>query len=100
MKYCLVLYEVWFATGEDCAVRDQQVLGNPCVRNHNEELVAYPDREQRPINPRPNPQNALRITTQGSITKRRARRDMVSIFVHEVSPEGKGKDRRQYKNYK
>jgi len=44
-KYRLIFHEIWLATGEDRAIGDQQVLGNARIRNHDEELVAHPDRE-------------------------------------------------------
>jgi hypothetical protein len=51
MKYRLTLDEILLTTGKDCAVGDQQVLGSACIRNHNKELVAHPEREEWPIGP-------------------------------------------------
>jgi hypothetical protein len=36
VKDSLILQEIWFAAGEDCAVGHQQILGNVCIRDHNE----------------------------------------------------------------
>ncbi len=33
MKYRLTLHETLLSTREDCAVRDEQVLGDACIRN-------------------------------------------------------------------
>ena len=52
-KYRLALDKILFATREDGTVGNQQVLGNAGIRNYNEQLIAHPDREERPISPRP-----------------------------------------------
>ena len=88
----LTLHEIWLATGEDCTVGDQQVLGNACIRDDNKELIAHPERKEWPVNLRPVPQNALRIRANGSATKQWAWGNRVAIFVFEVSPEDGGYD--------
>ncbi len=50
-KYRLTFNEILHATREDCTVGDHQILGNACVRNYNKELVAHPEREERPVSP-------------------------------------------------
>ena len=88
----LTLYEIWLATGEDCTVGDQQVLGNARIRDDNKELIAHPERKEWPVNLRPVPQNTFRIRANGGVTKQWAWRNWVAIFVFEVSPEDGGYD--------
>ena len=52
-KYRLALHEILLAARENCAVGNEQVLGNARIRNYNKQLVAHPDREKWPISPRP-----------------------------------------------